>query len=319
MKVLVTIPVEERHKRQLECIAPHATFVYQSAGDTKSELVQEMDIIIGNVGPEKIAGTKNLKWMQLNSAGTDGYLTEGVLPKEAKLTNATGAYGLAISEHMIAMALGLKKKLYLYGKNQEDGIWKDEGPVTSIWNAVTLVLGLGDIGSEFALRMKALGSYVIGIRRTQQQKPDFVDELYQMEHLEECLGRADIVAMSLPGTKETFRIMNRERLRKMKSDAILLNVGRGTAVDTEALCDALEQGWIGGAGLDVTDPEPLPEEHRLWRAPHLILTPHVSGQYHLKETHERILKIAFYNLKAFLNGKEMKNVVDFETGYRRIP
>lgn len=318
MKILVTIPVEERHKRQLESIAPHATFFYQSAKDIERDLVWQMDIIIGNVGPDKIAGTKNLKWIQLNSAGTDGYLAEGVLPKGAKLTNATGAYGLAISEHMVGMTLGLKKKLYLYGKNQAEGIWRDEGEVSSIWNSVTLVLGLGDIGSEFAFRMKALGSYVIGIRRTKAEKPDFVDELYQMEHLDECLGRADIVAMSLPGTKETYRLMNRERFRKMKRDAILLNVGRGTAVDTQALCDALEQGWIGGAGLDVTDPEPLPEGHRLWKAPNLMLTPHVSGQYHLKETHERILQIAFYNLKAFLSGNELKNIVDFETGYRAI-
>lgn len=277
-----------------------------------------MDIIIGNVSPDKIAGTKQLKWMQLNSAGTDGYLEKGVLPEGAKLTNATGAYGLAISEHMLGMALGLKKKLYLYERNQADGIWKDEGNVTSIWGCTTLVIGMGDIGSEFAVRMKALGSHVIGIRRTKAEKPDFVDELYQLDHLEECLKRADIVAMSLPGTKETNHLMDRERLQKMKTDAILLNVGRGTAVDTEALCDALEQGWIGGAGLDVTDPEPLPPGHRLWKAPNLILTPHVSGQYHLKETHERILRIALENLEAFLKGEPLKNMVDPATGYRAL-
>lgn len=318
MNILVTIPVEERHRKRLEQIAPQASFVYQAAAEVERDVVQKMDIIIGNVKPEKIAGTEQLKWLQLNSAGTDGYLAEGVLPEEAKLTNATGAYGLAISEHMIGMALGLKKKLYLYAENQRNGQWKDEGSVTSIWGSVTLVIGLGDIGSEFASRMKALGSYIIGIRRTKTEKPEFVDELYQMDQLDECLGRADIVAMSLPGTKETNGIMNRERIRKMKQDAILLNVGRGSAVDTDALCDALEEGWIGGAGLDVTDPEPLPVGHRLWKAPNLILTPHVSGQYHLKETHERILGIACQNLEAFLKGKPLKNMVDFETGYRKL-
>lgn len=318
MKILVTVPVEEHHKKRLEQAAPQAVFFYRTAGEADRDLVRDMDIIIGNVSPDKIAGTKQLKWMQLNSAGTDGYLAEGVLPEGAKLTNATGAYGLAISEHMLGMALGLKKKLYLYERNQTDGIWKDEGDVTSIWGCTTLVIGMGDIGSEFAVRMKALGSHVIGIRRTKAEKPDFVDELYQLDHLEECLKRADIVAMSLPGTKETNHLMDRERLQKMKTDAILLNVGRGTAVDTEALCDALEQGWIGGAGLDVTDPEPLPPGHRLWKAPNLILTPHVSGQYHLKETHERILRIALENLEAFLKGEPLKNMVDPATGYRAL-
>ena len=102
--------------------------------------------------------------MQLNSAGTDGYLEPGVLPEGTLLTNATGAYGLAISEHMLGMVLELKKKLYLYHQNQLAECWKDEGKVTSIFGSVTLVIGLGDIGSEFASRMKALGSYVIGIR-----------------------------------------------------------------------------------------------------------------------------------------------------------
>lgn len=316
MKILVTIPVEERHRKRLEGIAPQAEFFYRSAGEVSRELVHEMDIIMGNVSPRLVAGTKRLQWMQLNSAGTDGYLADGVLPEQAELTNATGAYGLAISEHLLGMALGLKKKLYLYAQNQREGLWRDEGDVTSIWGSTTLVIGLGDIGSAFAVRMKALGSHIIGIRRTQAKKPDFVDEIYQMDHLEECLERADIVAMSLPGTRETTRLMDRERLHKMKKDAILLNVGRGSAVDTEALCDALEQGWIGGAGLDVTDPEPLPAGHRLWNAPNLILTPHVSGQYHLKETHERILGIAAENLEAFLQGKALKNRVDPSTGYR---
>ena len=108
------------------------------------------------------------------------------------------------------------------------------------------------------------------------------------------------------------------RLEGMKKGAILLNVGRGNAVETEALCDLLESGYLGGAGLDVTDPEPLPAGHRLWKAPNLVLTPHISGLYHLQETHERILRIAAENLRAFLAGEPLKNVVDWETGYRSV-
>jgi len=99
---------------------------------------------------------------------------------------------------------------------------------------------------------------------------------------------------------------------------VLLNVGRGTAVDTDALCDALEEGRLLGAALDVTDPEPLPKDHRIWSIKNAIITPHISGDYHLKETHERIVRIAIHNLECFIKGKELKNVVDFSTGYRDL-
>ena len=318
MKILVTIPTEERHRKMLEAQAPGAEFLYRAAQEVTPELAHEMDIILGNVKPAVLAGTEKLRLLQLNSAGTDGYLADGVLPEKAVLTNATGAYGLAISEHMLGMLLELQKKLHLYMKNQAEEVWKDEGCVRSVYGSVVLVLGLGDIGSEFARRVKALGAYVIGIQRTKTQKPEFVDELYQMDALDECLKRADVAAMSLPGTKETYQIMNRKRLEGMKKGAILLNVGRGNAVETEALCDLLESGYLGGAGLDVTDPEPLPAGHRLWKAPNLVLTPHISGLYHLQETHERILRIAAENLRAFLAGEPLKNVVDWETGYRSV-
>lgn len=107
----------------------------------------------------------------------------------------------------------------------------------------------------------------------------------------------------------------------MKPEAFLLNAGRGSAVDTDALCRVLEEGHLGGCGVDVTDPEPLPEGHPLWNAPRTVITPHISGQYHLKETFERSVRIAGKNLEKFLMGRgdEMRNVVDFQTGYRRNP
>ena len=318
MRILVAMPVEERHKALLKEAAQKAEFIFCPSAQVTEELAQSVDIIIGNVKPQKIAGTDRLRWMQLNSAGTDGYLEPGVLPEGTLLTNATGAYGLAISEHMLGMVLELKKKLYLYHQNQLAECWKDEGKVTSIFGSVTLVIGLGDIGSEFASRMKALGSYVIGIRRTKAEKPDYVDQLRQMDGLEDCLKRAAVVELSLPGTKETYRLMDTNRLACMKKSAVLINVGRGTAVDTEALCDALEQGRIAGAGLDVTDPEPLPPGHRLWKAPNVVITPHISGLYHLQETHERIVGIAAENLAAFLEGRPMRSLVDRSTGYRAV-
>ncbi|MCI8513964.1 MAG: D-2-hydroxyacid dehydrogenase [Lachnospiraceae bacterium] len=316
-KILVVLPVKESHKALLEANAPEGSeFVYNEAPG--KELIQDATVIIGNVAADKIAGTKKLKWFQLNSAGTDGYTAPGVLPEGAYLTNATGAYGLALSEHMLAMLLCLMKKLHLYAEDQKEHVWGDRGNVISIEGSTTLVVGMGDIGGEFAKRMHALGSRVIGIRRNKAEKPDYLDGLYQMDALDEWLGKADIVATSLPGTKATYHVFNAEAFAKMKEGAYFLNIGRGTAVDTDALTEALNSGHLAGAGVDVTEPEPLPKDHPLWEAKNVIITPHISGFYHLPETFERIIRIAAGNMAAYRDGKEMKNLVDFTTGYRKF-
>ena len=316
LKILVVMPVLEHHKKLLEQTAPEAEFEYCLGKDLTAEQVAGADIIIGNAPARLIQGTSRLKWLQLNSAGTDGYTAPGVLPEGTLLTNASGAYGLAISEHMIASLLYLMKKLNYYSADQRTHTWSDHGQVTSIYGARTLVVGLGDIGGEFAQRMHALGSTVTGIRRTAADKPEYLAALYQMDHLKECLADADIVASSLPGTRATYKLFNAEAFACMKQGAYFLNVGRGTAVDSLALADALNSGHLAGAAVDVTDPEPLPADHPLWEARNLLITPHISGNYHLQETHERIIRIAARNLARYLKGEPLENMVDFSTGYR---
>ncbi|WP_202849491.1 NAD(P)-dependent oxidoreductase [Clostridium thermosuccinogenes] len=313
--ILVLIPVNEEHKKLLEEKAPSANFTYASRKSLDKDQVQKADIIIGNPPVDMVKGSERLEWLQLESAGVGDYAKTDVLPERVLLTNASGAYGLAISEYMLGVLLELYKRLYLYRDNQKEGKWSYEGQVKAIYNSTALIVGVGDIGGEFAKRMKALGAYTIGIRRREAEKPDYLDELYLMDKLEELLPRADVVALSLPATKLTDKIINQETLKLMKQDAVLINVGRGNAIDTEALCDALESGHLFGAALDVTDPEPLPKDHRLWKIKNAIITPHVSGGYSLKETHERIVKISADNLEAFMNGRSLINVVDRAAGY----
>ncbi|MBV7271769.1 D-2-hydroxyacid dehydrogenase [Clostridium thailandense] len=316
MKILVVIPLNEEEKEKLKSKMPEAEYIFISVEEISEELVKSADIIIGNVPSQYIKGTKKLKWLQLNSAGTDGYCEAGVIPKGAYLTNATGAYGLAISEHMLGLVFEIKKKLNLYYRNQMEHMWKDEGNVTSIEGSTTLVVGLGDIGGDFARKMKALGSYTIGVKRTKGQKPEYIDELYTMEDLNDLLPKADVVALSLPGTKETYHLFNKDKFNLMKKSSIIINVGRGNCICTEDLCDALENGIISGAGLDVTEPEPLPSQHRLWDVPGVIITPHISGFFHLPETLRRIVSISIENLEHFKKHEPLKNIVDFNTGYR---
>ena len=138
-----------------------------------------------------------------------------------------------------------------------------------------------------------------------------------MDDLDMLLGRADIVAMVLPGGSATNHIMDERRLRLMKKGAYLINVGRGNAIDPAALKVVLKDGHLGGCGLDVTEPEPLPPEDELWAMDNVVITPHVAGNFFLAETFERIVRIAGENLKAWASGEELKNVVDFSTGYRK--
>lgn len=330
-RALVTIPTGERHRNLLQQAAPGWEFRFRGT-DTlvcapqealpgqpvTQEDVDWAQVILGNVPAAMLHGSPALEWLQTNSAGVEAYIQPGVLAGDTLLTNATGAYGLAIAEHMLGMLLELFKKLELYRDAQKSGAWQSQGAVKAVYGSTVLVLGMGDIGGEFAARCKALGAKVIGVRRSPRPCPEYADEVHLLEDLDSLLPHADVVAITLPGTDATRGLMSRERLAKMKEGAVLLNVGRGFIVDTEALCDALERGHLSGAGVDVTDPEPLPPTHRLWNIPTAVVTPHISGFYHLRETHERIVDIFLENLRHFQAGEPLRNLVDFATGYRKL-
>lgn len=330
-RALVTIPTGERHRNLLQQAAPGWEFRFRGT-DTlvcapqealpgqpvTQEDVDWAQVILGNVPAAMLHGSPALEWLQTNSAGVEPHIQPGVLAGDTLLTNATGAYGLAIAEHMLGMLLELFKKLELYRDAQKSGAWQSQGAVKAVYGSTVLVLGMGDIGGEFAARCKALGAKVIGVRRSPRPCPEYADEVHLLEDLDSLLPQADVVAITLPGTDATRGLMSRERLAKMKEGAVLLNVGRGFIVDTEALCDALERGHLSGAGVDVTDPEPLPPTHRLWNIPTAVVTPHISGFYHLRETHERIVGIFLENLRHFQAGEPLRNLVDFATGYRKL-
>lgn len=317
MKILITVPFTQKQKERLQAQMPGADYTYTTRIKATDDQIQEADIILGNLPVGRLSQAAHLKWLQLNSSGADAYVADGVLAPETALTNATGAYGLAISEHLLATTFFLKKKLGKYYRNQKEREWKDEGQVTAIAGSRTLVLGLGSIGGDYARKMALLGSRVIGIRRTKAACPDYLEEIGTFEDIDRFLPEADIVAMALPNTPQTYHIMNEERLSGMKRGSILLNVGRGTAIDQDALVKVLRNGPLAGASIDVTDPEPLPADHPLWRCENLLLTPHIAGDYHLQETLDQIVELFIDNLGRYARGKELRNPVDKKTGYRK--
>ncbi len=317
--VLVLLKTNEVFREKFDAIFEGWNVLYHEDSelrDLPDELLQGTTVLVGNPRPEDLVLLPNLIWMQMQSNGPDKYLNV-LRNRNVVLTNSAGAYGGILSEHMIGFVFELYKKLHLYRDQQRDRLWRHRGMVRSVAGSVVLVVGLGDVGRAFARRMKALGCYVIGVRRVVADKPDYVDELTMTSGLDDVLQRADIVTLCLPGTKETERLFDARRFALMKEGAILINGGRGSAVDTEAMCDALESGRLCGAGIDVVDPEPLPQDHRLWSMQNLVLTPHVVNSFTMVETYSAILEIVLDNARRYAEGRALRNVIDFDAGYRR--
>jgi len=314
---LVLFESDPDFRKELEGILSGYKVIFNESEDTGSidaETAGNAAVIFGNPKADFLALCPRLKWLQLQSSGADGYIAGEINKETVLLTSATGCYGHAVSEHMAALTLTLLKKLHLYRDEQAACRWRSRGHAKSIRGAVVLVIGLGDIGAEYARLMKALGSYVIGVRRSVRAKPDFVDELLPVEQMEEALPRADVTALIIPGTKDTVGLIGQPQLAKMKKDAVLINAGRGSAIDTEALCAALEAGTLGGAGLEVTDPEPLPPDHRLWKMENVLITPHISGDRYTL-TYQYISDFILENARRFVRGETLESLVDFKTGF----
>ena len=294
----------------------HVTFAEEPTDD---ELIKA-EIIMGQPRKSALKKAVNAKWLQITSAGSDHYTAYPELFENGlMLTNLSGAFGQSISEFVLTMALMLYKKLPLYRDNQNLCLWKDEGVQDSPVGKNLLILGAGNIGTEIAKLFRPFRCHITGMRRTVREIPAEFDAMITMEGLDEALKSADIIACALPESPETHKLIDAGRIALMKEDAILINVGRGGLIDTDALTEALKNGHLWGAALDVTDPEPLPADHPLWKERRCIVTPHITGGSfgHLKATEETLFSICLENLKRYLNNEPLLNVVDIKTGYRQ--
>ena len=290
--------------------------------DNEEELIKSkdyanVDILFGEPEYSTIQLMEKLRWIQMSFAGANKYTSVPNFPDSIMVTSASGAYGHVISEYIISGILSLKKNLFLYRRQIRNGAWdRIEGDDTLEGKRV-LILGTGNIGQETAKKLKCFGCYTVGISRTLGKNLEYFDELYTIDRLDTELQSADIVIIALPGTNETAGMFDAKRIKKMKENAILVNVGRGFIVNTEDLTKALQQGVISGAVLDVTEPEPLPVNHTLRDMENVVLTPHISGISWGKNvyTRKRILEIFCENLKYDICNETKKNIIDFGKGY----
>lgn len=314
-KIIITIPMEEEDKKiiaDITSLSPN-DISYLKVENLNQEILENCEIILGNIPPKFLQKIKNLKWIHLNSAGVNSYID--ILSKDIILTNSTGAYDLALAEHALALIFALNKKIPNYIKNQQECLWQDEGEVQSIFNSKTLIIGLGSIGKELGKKLYFLGSHVSGIKKDLNNYPKFIEKIYSLKDLNNILPNFDIIISILPETNETINLFNIEKFKKMKKNAIFINIGRGSTVSSDDLSFALKNNFISGAGIDVTHIEPLPKTHQLWQNKNLILTPHIAGGYHLNSTLDKVKKLAIENLKFYFLNKPLKNKINLEKGY----
>lgn len=267
--------------------------------------------------PNLIARAPRLRWVHFISAGVDHAMTPEIARSPILMTDSSGIASGGIAEYVLGVMLMFAKRFWLYEGHRKRREWRREEVIPTELHGQTVgILGVGAIGGEVARLAKAFGMRVLGARRsaTQRQRGvGDVDEMLPPSALHDMLAQSDYVVIALPHTRETERIFGERELRAMKPTAHLINVGRGSVVDEPVLVRALTEGWIAGAGLDVFAREPLPPESKLWDLPNAYITPHVAGN--LLGSEPRLVALFCENLRRYMAGEPLKNLVDKELGY----
>ena len=309
----------DAHKAQIQKtaeelgFAPHF-FTLDQFEEAKA-CVQDCEILYAHSPDLLRAAPATLKWYCCSFAGVDPYCKDPAIfaNPDCILTNSN-VYGVTIAEHVVMVTLMLLRRMPEYEEVVRNRSWSNQLPIRSIRDNEFTILGTGNIGVNVADRMRGMGAAkIIGLSRSGRPHPAF-DEVHPIADLDKVLPDTKILVMALPGTAETIHILNRERIALLPKDAYIINVGRGTAIEQEPLIEALNEGRIAGAALDVMNPEPLPHDHPLWSAKNLILTPHVSGNMTLGYTCDTNVAMFCEDLKNYAAGKPLNGFVDRTKG-----
>lgn len=312
MQILVLVPTPDDFDERLNLLSADADVVHTRPGEPVYETaLPTAEILVGRPPVDDLARARNLRWLQLPSAGANTYV--GHVSDSTILTTANGVYGVPVSEHAFALMLGLSRSIQRYVRNQASGCWDEEGAFVELFGSTCGILGLGDIGLAVAERARSFGMRVVAVRRHPERRPDGVDRVYGQDELEQMLAECDFVVNILPETDSTRALLDRRMLRAIKKGGLLVNVGRGSTIDETELIEALRDGHLAGAGLDVFADEPLPSDSPLWEMPNVIITPHIGGSSPRGD--DRVAELFLDNFRRFVDGGQLQNVVDLEIGY----
>jgi phosphoglycerate dehydrogenase-like enzyme len=254
----------------------------------------------------------NLKWLHVTRGGLNAYLTPLVKARPIQVTGSKGIHGTVFSEFALACILALAKKLPECMEAQKQRKWQKLAPV-EVEGKTLGIVGLGTAGTELARKAKALGLRVIATKRTPTLKPEYVDELGTPEFLPQLLSESDFVVLLLASVPSTVSIIGAQELRSMRKSAYLINLTGGQAIEEKLLVRALKKNWIAGAALDAFARQPLPEDSELWNLPNVIISPRIGGL--TEQKWQPLLPIFVDNLKRFVAGEPLRNIVNKELGY----
>lgn len=308
-------PITEMNRQWAAALTPAApelrVVVAESVEQAREEL-PDADAAFGTLPPDLLPLAGRLRWLQAPAAApTAGYYYPDLIDHPVVITNFRGIYNDHIAAHIMAYILAFARGLHRYIPQQLRREWRPAPSGTGVVHlpeSTVLIIGVGGIGGETARLCAAFGMRVIGVDARRGDLPEGMEALHRPDELERLLPQADWAILTVPHTPETEGLINLGRLRLMRPSAVLINIGRGMTVRLDDLTQALREGLIAGAGLDVFEEEPLPPDHPLWEAPNVLLTPHVAGEGPYLD--ERRLAILLENARRFVQGAELLNVVD---------
>ena len=315
--VVVNPALEERHWKQIRAAAEKNGFaaLYFHEDAEALPYLRDAEIIFGQ-SAELGKNSPALRWLCTPSAGVNQFSgPDAFASPDAVLTNSSGAYGVTISEHIVMLALEMLRRQMDYSAIVRHREWKRDLPVRSIKGSRITLLGTGDIGQETAVKLRAFGpACLLGVNRSRNNPRGLFDRVIQQSRLDEALPETEMLVISLPGTPETYHMLDARRLALLPDQALVINVGRGTVIDQKALESELRRNRLVAA-LDVFEQEPLPADDSLWDCPNLLIAPHVAGNMTLPYTKDRIVALFLEDFENYCTGRPLLRQVDLQKGY----
>lgn len=316
MTILFLGNISNDYQEQLKKDYPSQTFIFCEDEKAIVENVQKAEVVVGagnQITEQHIREAPHLKWIMTLSAGVDKLPHELIAERGILVTNARGVYKAPMAEYTISVLLQVYRHVKTLIENENNREWKKDFTIREISGRTMVVVGAGAIGQEIARLAKAFSITTYGVSRS-GKKLEYFDENYTINELDDVLPKADFVVSVLPGTKETEGIFTTKQFKKMKSEAVFVNIGRGNSVRSMDLLNAIQQGDIAHAVLDVFEEEPLPSDHPFWTEERITITPHLSAKS--PRNTERVLDVFKQNLDKFVKGDvELINLVDIMRGY----
>lgn len=315
-KKIVYLNGDPETTKEFQAMSPNVTIVPVPAADIMSQ-IGDADALIGVPTPAMVNAGKNLKWVQVMSAGVENVLFrpggETIRNSNIILTNNKIVQGPEIADHAFALLLYTTRQLNVFEKKKEQELWQGPFRGIELRGKTAVIVGVGGIGTQIALRAWAFGMNVIGVDPEDKPLVPYISRVVKPDQLDEVVPLADVVFISAPDTAKSHKMMGKHEFDLMKQNSYFICVSRGGLYDMDGLVKALDSRKLAGAGVDVTDPEPLPKGHPLWKFDNVMITPHIAGRS--DQDQARMYSTIKENIRRFGAGEQLINVVDKQKGY----